>query len=456
MNWWRRRSLRIRLVVGFSLITSAFVGAVSVVVYQSMARQLVAIIDDSLDERMSDLAATIRTRGFDVSTPDDFTQLLDTNAAVRASSPRLGDSAPLVDVDQIQTLERNQVIRWTSFVDNVGQQVRFRLERLERRSGPIFVVVGRSVEVVEQNRRDLLNVFLLSTPLLIVTISALGWFLARAVLRPVQRMADQARRLKPESHRDLDVGMSAGDDEFSALAASFNQLLERIETARQHERRFIADVSHELRTPLALVRGEIELAAALIQDPLVATSLRTATEEVSRMTRLVTRLLQIARVEAGQITLHCIPTDIDQLLDEIMASLPNPSSPEPIRLRHMKSGAGLVLLDPDVVTEIMINVLNNAVRHASSVVTVQTSIGAGNLILTVTDDGSGFHQLSATRRLHRFNTGATPAIKAEPRIGLGLSIVQALLQVHGGRIVLSNVHKGGARVTIHVVPGVVA
>ncbi|TVT54213.1 HAMP domain-containing histidine kinase [Amycolatopsis rhizosphaerae] len=271
-----------------------------------------------------------------------------------------------------------------------------------------------------------------------------AWLAASAVLRPVRRLRDAARRL---AEGELSVRLPArGNDELAELVRTFNHAAARLEVSvgelRRMEadaRRFVADVSHELRTPLAAMTAVNEVLddAALAGD--TGTAARLVSSETRKLARLVEDLIEISRFDSGAARLDRRPTDLAEL---VSASL---------RARgftgQVETGlpAGIIAeVDPRRIDVVVANLVGNALRHGEPPVFVRLSEAGGLAVLTVVDHGPGLPENVLPHVFSRFYKADAARTRSEGS-GLGLSIALKNAELHGGRLDAGNEPGAGAR-----------
>src|SRR5947207_7587416 len=209
-----------------------------------------------------------------------------------------------------------------------------------------------------------------------------------AMYMPVRSMyvqADSISAREPGERRSI----SGGGAELRALAARLNAMLDRIDDAAARERAFLDDASHELRTPIAIVRGELELARdRALGDPEQAASLDSVLEEVERLERLAHNLLVLARSRRGSLTAGSEPVDLETVVDRAARSIARRADHRHVEVHCL--GNGVVNGDESSLQRAVLNLLDNAVRYASSEVVVTVAEDRTFVDVTVTDDGPGF------------------------------------------------------------------
>jgi signal transduction histidine kinase len=225
-----------------------------------------------------------------------------------------------------------------------------------------------------------------------------------------------------------------------ALAAS----REETEAMLQRQREFVADASHELRTPLTSVLANLELLAETL-DGDREDAARAALRSTQRMRRLVADLLLLARADVGRASPHA-PLDVGEVLVEATAEL------EPVAADHelsLEPGRGVVLGSRDELHRLALNLMENALRHTPQGTRVRAAVEAadGQVTLTVSDDGPGIPAQVREKVFERFVRGQGDRGGS---FGLGLSIVRAVAQAHGGEVDITSPTDGdrGTRFTV--------
>lgn len=307
-------------------------------------------------------------------------------------------------------------------------------------AGGLVVAVALNRDTVD-DAVDRAGKQLLVLGAVVLAVAAVGsWLLARAALRPVDRMRAQAAELEArDAGGGLDVPVS--QDEIGRLGATLNALLARLHSALQRERDFVADAGHELRTPLTVLRGELELARkpGRSREELMET-VNVASEETERLIKLAEDLLVLARDENAT-EVRWTSFDLTKLVREAMTRLTSTAEARSVRLVLAASDRLPVQGDPVRIRQAVDNVLANALRYAPEASTVTVSATLDSTPSTalrlatveVTDEGPGFSAELlpvAFERFRREDKARTrgPARSVEPTTeagsGLGLAIVR--------------------------------
>lgn len=294
----------------------------------------------------------------------------------------------------------------------------------------------------------------------LVLLTALGamlggrWLASRAI-RPVTAIIQQAEGVDAANltHR---ISAFADTAEYERLVVVLNTMLDRIHASFEAQRRFTADASHELRTPLTSMRGEIELALRRIRDPEhYRETLGSALEEVLRMGGIVEGLLTLARADAGAIELQRASLDLADLATQATERLagdaagPSPHQPHRVHAKVLAPKPVVGEFDGRLVLQAVGNLIANAAQHAGPTGRVQVSVyqETDYGVVCVEDSGPGLSPTDAERAFQRFWQADPSRSQDGPAsgVGLGLSIVEAIVRVHGGSVAVErSLALGGA------------
>ena len=359
---------------------------------------------------------------------------------------------PILSSDEVSAVERVDFLDRT--VDTGDEPVEGRLLVTRTGDGDVLVV-GASLEDQRDAIAGLASLLLIGIPAAVALASIVGWIVAGAALRPVERLRQEADAISAsEPGRRLPV--PATGDELSRLAASLNRMLERLEEAMEQERRFVADASHELRTPLANLRAEVDLALrrARTADELGA-ALRSVREETERLGRLAEDLLVLARLSEDGLHLRREPTDLGRLVAETADSFAGRAEGLGVELVTEVDGDLVALVDGMRLRQALGNLLDNALRSTprGGRVTAVARATPDGPTLEVIDTGPGFPAEFIARAGEGFRRPDLARERTSGGAGLGLAIVRAIVDAHGGALHIENAAEGGARVSISLPSG---
>lgn len=274
--------------------------------------------------------------------------------------------------------------------------------------------------------------------------SGVAWLVAGQILAPVREVHRVAREI---SERDLTARVPVeGNDDIAAVATTFNQMLDRLESVYATQQRFVDDAGHELRTPITIVRGHLEL---LSDDPDERReTLRLVSGELDRMSRIVTDLLVLARAEQPDFV-RVAGCDIAALTLDIEAKA---QALGDRRWQLMEVAEGQARLDPQRITQAVLQLAANAVQITEPGARIRIGSrfqGSGPermLRLWVQDEGPGVAPADVERIFERFVRGGASGEGTAPRrgSGLGLAIVRAITDAHGGSAWVDSIPGEGA------------
>lgn len=454
-SWWGRRSLRARLTAAAAVVIAVGMAAAAMLLVWRVHSVLAADLDATLTRQVyavaADVAAGDRTprvpRGAAVSTG---LQVIDADGNVTASSGDIDGQARLFFTTPGAS---NAAI---STVSAAGLDTPYRVAALAGTSpsGPITIYVGSPTTALTNSTTQLGTALTLGVPTMVVLLAIVGWWLLGRALRPVDTMRRQAAAI-PGTDLQRRLDLPAAHD-LRRLAETFNDLLGRIETTAERQRRFLADAAHELRTPLAALRTRLEI--DLRHPPTGPTAVTDASQtqhqawqQVIRLGDLVDDLLQLARLDAEP-HLHRRPVDLEDLVWEAAREARGHT---PAHIDTTGISPVRVLGDPAALKRVVRNLLANAQRHARHTVTVHLSIdpptpsttahaasGTPTVTFTVADDGPGIPTADRQRVFQRFVRLDEGRTRDAGGAGLGLAIVADIVAAHDGHVWIDDNHPG--------------
>lgn len=309
--------------------------------------------------------------------------------------------------------------------------------------------IAASQAALVRQQRQVDNWALLAIPLAVGLAVLAGWVITGRTLRPVAAMADAADRISAADATGR-LPIAVPDDELGRLGARFNALLDRLDGALAHQRRFLADAAHELRTPIARARGAGELALASAAEPAEArAALEQTQRELEAMSHLVDELLVLARADAGA------PARLERgYLDDVVADAVHRFEPlaraRGVRLALEVPEEAPVRLEPAALARLVAILVDNAIRYSGSggAVTVRVRPAEEGARLEVEDEGIGIPLEERARLFERFFRGAEARRRAPDGSGLGLAIAQAIAARHGAAITIGPREPRGTRVVV--------
>jgi signal transduction histidine kinase len=292
--------------------------------------------------------------------------------------------------------------------------------------------------------RDLRVRLLLSTAIALSLSALVGLLFSRAIASPLRRLT-QAAGAVAQGRFDQQVPVGSRD-EVGRLSRAFNDMTARLRAARQMQVDFVADVSHELRTPLTAVKGTVEtLRDGAVDDPQVRDRfLETVENETDRLIRLVNDLLLLSRADSEGLNLRRASIDLADLVQTAVDRLaPQAATKDVVLQIQADPGAPKAWADPDRAEQVLINLLDNAVKYSRPGGAVTIKVGAGkdgarSALVQVQDEGIGIPAQDLPRVGQRFYRADKARSRAEGGSGLGVAIARALIRAHGGRLWLES------------------
>lgn len=364
------------------------------------------------------------------SLTDSLTLHVTTKASLKASPPLIsaGEEDVAYDVYMTQVQATDGAVDW--------------------------LVVGQPNEE-SQSLQTLTPGLLIAGPATLLLAALGGYWLATRAMRPVQLITRTARQIG-ETDLSRRLNLKRGD-ELGDLAATFDEMLARLEAAFARQRQFTADASHELRTPLAIVGLEVERALALPREPAeYARALATIQAENEYMSRLVNDLLTLARADAGQATPQWEPVDLGDLVLDAVERLAPLARSQGVALQMGELPELCVMGDRAYLAQMLTNLIENGIKYTAGVgsqvrVTLERGVDGAMALLRVADDGPGIppeHLPHIFERFYRVDEaraqggsllksldGGSPAASGS---GLGLALVEWIAQLHGGEARVSS------------------
>ena len=379
-------------------------------------------------------------------------RVLDLDGIVRwtAAGPFAG---PPVSSEALRQGKAGQVV-YESVQTSAGMSVR-RIFLPIREHGEVRYILQAeaSLSLAERTLRGLIGLFVASSAAMII----LAWFgsdwLARKTLQTIHLLSRTAERVSESSFHDR-VKLEAPYSEFQQLAHAFNSMLDRLQKAYETERHFVDYAAHEMQTPLTILRGSLEVAlqkdrsAEAYREVLVSNL-----NQVERLIRLTKALLTLARFTSGRPPMHLGPVKLEPLLRELVEDLSLLAADRDIRLELQAESAPLVLGDELGLKQLMINLLDNALRHTDpgGLVTVRLQASDDIVTVSVQDNGHGIDPRHLPHLFDRFYRADSGTARNSEGTGLGLPIVKEIATAHHGTVTVdSEVGKGSTfAVTLH-------
>jgi signal transduction histidine kinase len=425
-----RSSLRLRLTVAGMVLAAAIFtvgGTIMIIFYH---RSLTDSVRRTVAQTAGEVAAQITSSG---RMPDPIpmpvapgvprVQILDDRDHVISGDPASAARPAMFRL--APGLTRQQaVVRRPSLLDASSAAVS--AVRAATPRGPVTVVAVLSLDPAGTRTRQAAEFTAGLSAVALVVVGAVAWLTAGRTLRPVERMRRQATAITASG--DLSGRLAdPGAVELARLSGTLNEMLDSLERSVDRQRRFVADAAHELRTPLAGMTAALEVAQrhpdtgeTLVNDLLVGHN---------RLGRLVNDLLVLAALD-GRAPRRAEPVD----LAGVVTDCSRRRVPEGVSLRLGHLARVFVLGDESQLSRVVSNLVDNALRYASSVVELSVRAERGQAVVTVADDGPGIPVADTKRIWERFVRLGDDRSRASGGSGLGLAMVRELTAAHGGTV----------------------
>ena len=454
-------SVRTRLTMWYVGVLALALIVFSIVVYLLLERNLNRRMDESLQSSSKSIAISlVRERAEGESETEaaqstvDELNLLNQAMAIFSVEGRLIDEkttagdyhAPLpTTLDSIPFDEPRLYTK--SAGSNDGQRVAVRRVKISDSVPPYLISVSQPLKTVTEELALLRRVFFIAVPLALLLAGVGGFFLARKSLAPVVAMSERARQIGAENLESR-LPVANPRDELGQLAATFNELLARLDESFNFQRQFMADASHELRTPLSVIKTttQVTLEKPYRNENEYRDALAMINDQSRRLKRIVDDMFTLARADAGRRPLTLGRFYLDELIVETSRAASVLAMRKEVTVQCDDPDEVLYYGDEHLLRQMLLNLLDNAIRHtpAGGAIRVSLSHTDSECEVVVEDTGEGipaeaqshiferFYRVDKARsRSHMNGNGADDVGRGA---GLGLSIALWVAEAHGGTI----------------------
>ena len=442
-------SLRWRLTLWYVAIIVVGLLGLMVISYSTLSLSLQNEIDRTLAERANHVVDALAItpnrpiQGVSLGTTDEFTepgvflQILNADGEVVARSFNLGARRiPLPSLDEMEMLAPTY---HTLRIDEQPVRLYYKLLTRDGRTAGA-VQVGQSLIGLETTLSQLHWIYTIGAVVVLLFGLLSGWVVTHFGLKPIVRLTDMARDIVRAEDLVRRVPMPKTKDEIAILGATFNQMLDRLQSLFEAQRQFLTEVAHELRTPLSSMLGNVDLILRYGEDRERRNETIKALQRTGRhVTRLLDDLLLLAQSEAGW-HLQMRPVCIDDILIEVYEAAFNS------KLQLQTCEPASVMGDSDRLRQVLINLVDNATKYSSSESIITLDLWRQNqrVWTQIRNTGMGISQEYLSQLFEPFVR--LPAHSRQPGTGLGLTIVRWIIQEHGGEITLESSPETGTTV----------
>lgn len=476
-------TIRLRLTLWYTALLGATLILFSVLVYALLAANLWAQVRQTVGKQADDITGLltqqllhqqrlliIRDSGFFFPDLDLFisgsgAQVIGPDGSIVLRSQNLGK----MEVPYRSALPRIQQGLSHTYYGETGSKIPFLVY-----SQPFVLnkeVIGavqivQPIDSVENTLNQVSRYLILGTALSLVLAAIVGALIAHRALAPIGAITDTAGGITRTGDLGQRLQITDVGSEVGQLAATFNEMLDRIQRLFNTQERLIADVSHELRTPLTTMQGNVELLQRMFSsenNPVTGSgpkgevlreTLSEVEQETHRMSKMINDLLLLAQADSGALQLQWAPVEMDTLLLEIyrqtkrVAELRKGPGALDVRLGH--EDQALVWGDRERLRQLLLNLTDNAIKYTpeGGAITLSLTNEEGWVRIVVRDSGIGIHSNNQERIFERFYRTDKARSREMGGSGLGLSIVQWIAQAHNGRVTVESEVQQGSTFTL--------
>lgn len=308
----------------------------------------------------------------------------------------------------------------------------------------------KSLNYIDETLKNLLFIFLCLCPVFLAITLLIGYFLVRRTLQPIDKITTTARMI---GRGDLSKRLNMTDtgDEIGRLGATFDEMIERLDTAFQAEQQFAADASHELRTPVTVISAYAENA---LSDDTTTDEYTRAMEiifkESRKMRATISSLLMLTRGDQHKYQPNLEWIDLGQLVDDVSDEMETPAEQKGVSISVLQHSSQYMMLDQTLITNLLLNILENAVKYSNSGGEIKVSLSKENayVVLKIQDNGIGISKEDLPKVFNRFFRAEHTGEKEGT--GLGLAIAKWIVELHQGEISIDSTLSVGTTVMVNL------
>jgi len=456
------RSLAFRLGALYTLLLSATFALVGTGTYYGLQHYLRSNLRDSLSRRSTQVEQILMQAPAD-ATDGSIVREIDTRIApefnnrfvrvTREPATLVYRSGPPADRSFDPSAVSVVSVPSTAgaaapMTEIVGDQhMMIRATPVDANSGKYLVELGVSIDSIDEVLNRLLDLLALLLPVLIVCAAGGGYWLVNRALRPVDLLSQTAEQLSLQN-LTMRLPVEPSGDALERLSIALNNLLGRLRDSVQTQRRFLADASHELRTPLTVIKGELQ--ELTHESRLSQTDLRervgSVLEEVARLEHLVSGLLVLSRLDAGEMQGDWIDVDLAQLASSTAEQMRLMADDRDVDIDLSGLQNAVVWGDRARLKQIIVNLLDNAIRFTpgGGEVALRTASDDGGSVIEISDTGIGIPAAALAHVFDRFYRVDAARSREDGGAGLGLSIVRSICTAHGAEVDVQSRPRAGS------------
>lgn len=452
-----RIPLRVKLTLWYVLLLAATFTVFAVYLIFRFQYSLRSAIDASLQITVANTIASLDkedyretnsltfdlTGGSQVGTPDFVMRLISTQSEVWDTSGNAQNISFWRPTAAGYTTQTENKVEWRVFsqpvLDSNGQTIG-------------WVQAAQSLRPVNEAVQDLSEQLFLGIPLLLLFAGFGGYFLANRALRPIQQITNAAQEITAQ---DLSrrLAYRGAMDEVGSLAKTFDQMLERLQSSFERERRFTGDAAHELRTPLTVLKGQIDVTLNRRRNPAqYEKNLQELSGQVDRLIRLSNGLLFLSRSDQNQLSFNPATINLHELLEILIEQFQSLAQERQLKINTKIPEGFSVYGDSDHLIRLFMNLLENALKYTPTggQITVTAVKKPGETQVILHNTGPGIPQENLRHLFERFYRVGADRSSQTGGTGLGLAIAHEIARLHRGDIEVQSESGRGVTVTVHL------
>lgn len=397
--------------------------------------------------------------------PGVHTRLIGDSGAVIVELPLSDEMIQLTNADQSESISPRELIQRPEIASALkgtpttaqrkvigSRRVLYAAAPVQNSNGQISGIVYIAMPLPSNGLPAAMIFQLLGAVVIAVLLAALaGRLLARKIATPLEELANVAAAV---SLGDLNQTVSINTDilEFQSVSLTFNEMTENLRQSDEAKKAFIADVTHELRTPLTVIKGTIETLEDGALDDLEGRGslLVSMMRETDRLIHMVNELLVLTRADAGSLQLKIQDVDLVELARARCENISLLAARRNVEFKIVSASQSLhVHADPDRISQVIDNLLSNAIRHSpeNSVIVFSVNLKEDGIECSVSDSGAGIPAKHLPFIFDRFYRVESSRDRISGGTGLGLAIARAIITAHGGKIFAQSIEGAGTTIT---------
>ena len=449
----KQTSIKFKLTLWYLLVVSILLFIFQIFAYILLSQRVYQNLDDSLKSHSQTIGSSLDNKNGklslgDVEIYDQLILLFDSSG--KPVEERGSVSLAKKTIEFLNPIQTFKTATYRTFKDS-ETDYRLYIQPMYGDSTSGFLVIGRNTEEINNVLHNFFFI-LSSISLGVLLLSGFGGiFLTSRFLQPLERMRKTAETI---GANDLSQRITVENtDELSRLALAINNMIERLEGAFKRQKQFTSDASHELRTPLAVIQAESSLALRKKRSPEeYRQTVQIVLRESEQMRAIIEKLLYLARLDQNTAVYHFQNLDVKDLVFDGIREMETLGLEKHIILSFSAKASIFVRADPTALRQVVINILQNALRYTEPGGRIVISLEDTNdeARIKFTDTGIGIAEEHLPHIFDRFYRVDNARTNKDGGSGLGLSICKEIITLHGGTITVHSIPGQGSTFTVNL------